>query len=381
MNKFTLTLAALAMGTLSMEASLDINATAENVRWMGRTETSPNAVTMAFPGVETVLRFTGSSTVTMNGRVLSGEGWFNVYVDEEKLPMLQIPGGDFVITLANGLDANKEHTLRLVRRSESWEGAVRLDGFTLEDGAKTLTPAPLPTRKIMAIGDSITCGYNIEYTDAERPGNINSNAELTYAYDLARDFDAQVNLVSYGGKGLMRDWRGMYTQMLKDCEVEGVLKDPQQIVTVSDIFERSLPDIASTSWDHSSYQPDVILICIGQNDYNSAYLPAWDFAQSYISFIDRIHAVHPQAQIIIMSSPMAERSRTDGTQPRNAMHEAALALVQQHYLHNGETFVTPFYVAKNDGTKLDSHPIASQHRAMADELKPIVAKLTGWDSK
>ncbi len=359
-------------------ASNTIPADSAAVRWMGRRAADNSGITIAFPGVETVLRFSGSSSVGMKGSVLSGQGWFNVYIDGIALPMLEIPQGDFDITLVSGLDAKAEHTLRLVRRSESWEGPVRMDAFTLEEGAKALPPTPLSQRKIMAIGDSITCGYNIEYTDAARPGNVNSNAELTYAWCLARDFDAQVNLVSYGGKGLMRDWRGMYTQMLVDAAAEGTLSNPRQIVSIPDLFERALPDVTDSRWDHSGYQPDIILICIGQNDYNSAFLGASDYAQAYVKFIERIHALHPQAPIVIMSSPMAERARTDGTQPRNAMHEAALSLVQQHFLRRGETFVTPFFMAKNDGTSLDAHPIAPQQRAMADELKPIVAKLTGW---
>ncbi|MFA5256904.1 MAG: SGNH/GDSL hydrolase family protein, partial [Opitutales bacterium] len=182
----------------------------------------------------------------------------------------------------------------------------------------------------------------------------------------------------YGGKGLMRDWRGMYTQMLVDAAAEGTLSNPREIVSVPDFFERALPDDASSVWDHSVFQPDVILICIGQNDFNNAYIGATDYAQAYVKFIDRIHQVHPLAPIVIMSSPMAERSRTDGTQPRGAMHELALSLVQQHYLHLGESFVTPFFMAKNDGTMLDSHPIASQQRAMADELSPLISALMHW---
>lgn len=341
-----------------------VPATDASVRIMGRTARTDGTVTMAFPGIETVLRFSGSSFVKMSGEVLNGEGWFNVYIDGKALPKVQIPQGEYEVTLADNLDKNAEHTLRIVRRTEAWQGIVKLEKFTLETGAQKLSPAPLPQRKIMAIGDSITCGQNTEYTSAELAGNQSANAELAYGWCLAKDFDAQLNLVSYGGKGLLRDWQGLATE-----------------VTIPQLFERSLPDDPSSSWDHSAYTPDLILICVGQNDYNNAYIGAWDYAQAYVQFIDRVHALHPMAKIIIMSSPMAERSRTDGTQPRNAIHEVALSLVQQNYLKKGETFVTPIFMNQNNGTELDSHPIGPQQQAIADELKPIIKKLTGWNSK
>ncbi|HNX05706.1 MAG TPA: hypothetical protein PKI32_09400, partial [Opitutales bacterium] len=204
-------IAALTMiSTSSLSASTTVPATDPSVRIMGRVVEKDGSVTMAFPGVETLVRFTGSKSVAIRGKVpgdSGAAGYFNVHVDGEALPTIRIPAGDFDLTLANALDPAKEHTLRLVRRNEAWVGLVRLDAIALDDGAKFLPPPPFPTRKILAIGDSITCGYNNEFLPPAEPGPQHENAELAYGWLLAKDFGAQVNLVSYGGKGLVRDWR------------------------------------------------------------------------------------------------------------------------------------------------------------------------------
>jgi lysophospholipase L1-like esterase len=303
-----------------------------------------------------------------------------VYVDGVRQgDYLTLPAGKFDVVLAKGLDPKAEHTLRLVRRNEAWVGRVELAGFSLDDGAKALAPAALPARKILCVGDSITCGYNIEYFDESRAGSKSENAELTYGFLTAKAFNAQVNLVSYGGKGISRDWRGLNNTFVKDIFNEAGMADKAPaVIMVGDFFERALPDDPKSGWDHSRYVPDLVMICIGQNDFSQVSLPVSEYAQDYIKVVDRIHAVYPNAKVLLLSSPMAEQSRDDGWQPRGKALEIALTLVQQHYLHKGEGFVLPFFVAPRPGTKLDSHPIAPQHAAMAEEIAPAVKLLMGW---
>ena len=357
---------------------MKVNAASDSVRLMGRTVERDGSVTMAYSGVEMEIKFTGSTSVSMKGEVLFNHGWYNVYVDGRTLPVLEIPAGIFDVKIADRLDPKAVHTVRIVRRSESWEGVVRVDGFALGDGAKLMTPDPLPVRKILAIGDSITCGEYIELSDPSQVGDGTTNAELAYESLLAKYFNAQINIVAYGGKGIVRDWRGMNTQMLKDAAAEGTLSNPKEIVCAPDFFERALPDDPSSMWDHSKYVPDLVIICIGQNDFSQVSLPVSEYVAAYVKFVDRIHEVYPKAPILVLSSPMAEMSRDDGWQPRGIALERALTLLAQHYIRQGDPFVMPLFVSHQPGTSLNSHPIASQHAAMAEELKPIITFLTGW---
>jgi lysophospholipase L1-like esterase len=349
------------------------------VRIMGRAAITSGSATFGFPGQEIELRFSGSSSVTMTGEVLSNQGWFNVYLDGALLPRLEIPTGAYSIKLAESLDKNKTHLLRIVRRNEAWQGVVKVKGFELDGGAKILPPAPLPERRILAIGDSITCGQYTELMPPVKPGNHAVNAELAYGWLLAKDFNAQIHLVSYGGKGLLRDWRGLHTGLSKAVfEDAGKSGKAPEIISAPDFFERALPDDPSILWDHSQYQPDLILICLGQNDFSQIELPPSEYADAYIKFLDRIHEVYPKAHVLILSSPMAEMTRTDGWIPRGAAIQLALTLVNQHYIHKGELWVMPVFLAHQPGTELDAHPTAPQHRAMADELKPVIKSVMGW---
>ena len=375
-----LALSAMIPATSAL-ADTSINAADSGVRTMGRTAVANGSQTLAFPGIELTVRFSGSAEVKMQGEVLSNQGWFTVYIDGKALPVLEIPTGKYDVTLAKGLDPKAAHVLRLVRRSEAWEGVVRIDKFALADGAKVLSPLPLPERKILAIGDSITCGEYIELSDAKQVGNGTTNAELAYESLLAKNFNAQLHIVAYGGKGIVRDWRGLNTQMLKDVAAEGGCTNPKEIVCAPDFFERALPDDPSSKWDHSQYVPDLVIICIGQNDFSQMSLPVSDYAAAYIKFIDRIHEVYPKASILILSSPMAEMSRDDGWQPRGVALQLAITMVDQHYVRLGTPFVMPFFTSHQPGTALNAHPIASQHAAMAEELKPIIRFLTDWQDK
>jgi len=384
MKPRTLTsLLALSMIATSITAAygIDIAAASPDVRLMGRTAEKGGALTMAFPGVEMEVKFTGSKSVFMRGEVLSSHGFYNLYVDGAVQPVLEIISGKFNVKLADNLDPKTAHTIRLVRRTEAWQGVVRVDGFSIDDGAKFLAPDPLPSRKILAIGDSITCGEYIELSDASQVGNGTTNAELSYGFLLAKYFNAQVDIVAYGGKGLVRDWRGTNTQMLKDMAAEGSVSNPKEIPCAPDFFERALPDDPSSKWDHSRYVPDLVIICIGQNDYSQMSLPISEYVESYIKFVDRIHEVYPKAPILVLSSPMAEMSRNDGWQPRGIALQRAITLVDQHYIRMGTPFVMPLFVSNQPGTSLNSHPIASQHAAMADEMKPIIRFLTGWQGE
>jgi lysophospholipase L1-like esterase len=380
----TLILAAFAalsmITTISYGQQLtNISMADPSVRLMGRAKMENGSATLGFPGQEIELKFSGSASVKMSGTVLTNQAWFSVYIDGEKLPVLEIQTGKYHVTLSDKLDPAKSHLLRLVRRNEAWQGIVRIDCFELDNGAKVLPPDALPARKILAIGDSITCGQSTELGPVDRkPGNQWVNAELSYAWFVAKDFNAQVHLVSYGGKGVMRDWRGLNTAMAREICADAGVKASPEVVCAGDFFERSLPDDGSAVWDHSKYLPDLVLICLGQNDYSQISIPVSDYATAYIKLVDRVHEVYPKAQIILMSSPIAEMSRSDGFMPRGVAIELALTEVNQHYIRKGELFVIPFFVSHQPGSALDAHPTGPQQRATADELKPVVKAIMGW---
>ena len=103
---------------------------------------------------------------------------------------------------------------------------------------------------------------------------------------LARALSAQAQLVCYGGRGLIRDWRGR----------RDVPNGPQ-------IFDLAVADDRPRAvWDHASYLPDVVVVSLGTNDFNLALGPfpeREEFVTAYVAFVRAIRARYPAAAIIL----------------------------------------------------------------------------------
>ncbi|MDP0498862.1 MAG: GDSL-type esterase/lipase family protein [Verrucomicrobiota bacterium JB022] len=334
-------------------------------RTLGRVQTTPEGDTlMGFPGVAVDARFTGVQRIAFRASMVGGQGqgFFNVYVNGVELPMIEVTGAepkDYPI--ADRLDPREAYDVRLVRRNEPWHGVVRWQEFVAAESVQWLEPAPLPARKLMCLGDSITCGYFSEYYGPYvREGFHSTNAEAAYGWQLAKLLHAQVNLISYGGKGLIRDWQGN-----------------EDAVTLAQLFERSLPDTADSRWDHAAYVPDVVTICIGQNDFNPGVIEADRYVPAYIALVERILAVYPEAKVLLISSPMQNPAdEADGH--KKQVLESHLQAVVAHFEQEGNQQVRWHSVHYYPGTELDAHPIAPQHYQMARELAADLGPWLGW---
>ncbi len=330
----------------------------EHSQITGRVLVENGSATLAFPGTEIVVRFTGSS-LGLKGEVLGSGSYFNVTVDGVKKPYINLKQGSFEVTVAKWLDVSQEHTLRLVRRNEAWQGTVRLDEWVLVEGGELLAPEEdSRTRKIICIGDSITCGDSVDFYGDAFEGYHNANAEGSYGYELAKHFDAQVNLVSYGGKGIYRDWQGLTTE-----------------VRAHEFFERTLPDDPEPKWDHNSYVPDLVTICLGQNDFTQGVIPEEEYLSAYISFVKRIFELYPDTKIVLISSPMHGEHPASGDMIKRQTLEYYLAKVSMYF---GQDKVRAHFVKNYPGTDWNAHPIAPQHKAIAEDLEPMIAEFMGW---
>jgi len=119
-------------------------------------------------------------------------------------------------------------------------GTASFDGLVLPDGCELLPAPAWPVRKLMFIGDSLTCGeYNERFPPENDSTPRSTNVARSYGMLLAKWLNAQVHVVAYGGRGLVRNWDGR-----------------RDVNTVPVFFERSLPDDPATHWDHSRYQPE-----------------------------------------------------------------------------------------------------------------------------
>jgi lysophospholipase L1-like esterase len=330
------------------------------VSLMGRVDATDSArIRLGYPGVTLRLRFLGPS-LSVRTLTTTPNSHLDVIVDGGEPRVIHLPQGETETALALGL-AGGEHLVEIVHRTETWVGVITLVGFRLAPEGRLLDPPPLPRRRMLFIGDSVTCAEGVDRIPGHKQGRpAGWNPRLSYGMLLARTLGAQCHLVCYGGRGLIRDWAGR----------RDVLQAPQ-------LFDLALPEeLAPPAWDHSAYVPDVVVVSLGTNDFN---LGIGDFPESeewvgaYVRFAQAIRGRYPQAHIFLTEGAIVDDA--PGGRPQKSVLRSYIAqtverladprvhvLLSQHY----------------PGDAGDAHPPAAAHAAMARDMEPIIRAAAGW---
>lgn len=321
------------------------DARSDLLSYEGRTAKMPDgAVRMGFPGVVLRLRFRGAKLV-LKTVAASDIQWVDIVVDGGELKTVRLHKGALDLTVYDGPFG--EHTVEVARRNESWEGFW--DILSAEAPAGTLLPAPrLPKRKLLFIGDSVTCGAASDVARDDPKLDLRmDNGQKSFGKVLARRLDAQCHLVSYGGRGLIRDSQG----------VRDTRNAPQ-------FYELAAPDEPTMRWNHADYVPDAIGVMLGTNDFNQGVPDQNEFTNAYVQFVEKIRRDAPRAAVILMDSPIV----TDGDIPKRAVLGAYIDDVVRR-LNSRNVVHAP--VKHYPGRPVNAHPIAEEHVAMALELEPL----------
>lgn len=330
------------------------------IAYMGRVELSGHSALMGYPGITIRFAFRGPAPVVlMTGD--TPECYFNLSCNGWEPVLIHLKQGENQIALPTGTAPAGGWTVEIVRRTESWMGTASFDGLLLPVGCELLAPAPFPARKLMFIGDSLTCG---EYDERFPPENDSSprstNAARSYGMLLARWLGAQVHLVSYGGRGITRNWDG---------------KTDVNIVPV--FFPRALPDKPGSAWDHSLYQPDVIVINDG-TDFDAGPLDLAGFTDAYAAFVAQVRAAYPGAYLILTESGF-QSDGSDG-RPRTSRDHLLQVIqgVTQRRHAAGDPRVRIARTGFFSGTPSNGHLVAFQQEQIALDLLGPIREATGW---
>lgn len=342
---------------------------------MGRADRSDGArFRVGYPGVTWRLAFEGPA-LRMRASCTTGNCRLGVTVDGGAPRVLRLAQGDSEVAVADGL-APGAHTVEIVHRTEAWQGIAGVRGF-LTPGGHLLAALPWPQRRLLFIGDSVTCGEAIdrggEGVDrgegcaaiAAAGAAAGANGDLSYGMRLGRALSAQAQLVCYGGRGLLRDWRGR----------RDVPNAPQFFdLAVVDELPRLHP---RATWDHAAYVPDVVVVSLGTNDFNlalGAFPAREEFVAAYVAFARAIRARYPRAAIILTEGAIVsdadDPQRPQKTALREALAETARRL--------GDPRLTVFPSQHYPGEPCNPHPTGEQHAAMARDLEPVIRRAAGW---
>jgi lysophospholipase L1-like esterase len=347
-------------GDLPARPGVLVAPTDPRIAYMGRLELSDAGARMGFPGVTVRFAYRGPApSILMTGG--SPNCFFNLSCNGWDPVLIHLKEGPNEIALPTGAAPTGGWVVELVRRTESWMGTASLDGVLLPVGCELVPPPAFPARKLLFIGDSLTCG---EYDERFPPENDSTprttNAARSYAMVLARWLNAQVHLVSYGGRGITRDWSGK-----------------TDVATAPVFFERALPDKEGSVWDHSRYQPDIVVINDG-TDFDGGPLDVARFTDAYAAFVARVRAVHPGAFILLTESGF----QSDGSDGRSrASRDRLLKAIREVADRRHKAGDMRVGIARTGffpGTPTNGHLVAFQQEQIALDLLGPVREAAGW---
>lgn len=326
---------------------------------MGRVDrTDPTCIRIGYPGVTLRLRFEGPS-LAMRVATTTPNSHVAVLVDGGEPRVIRLAPGESEVALAEGLVAG-EHTVDVVHRTETWIGVVTVLGFRLPPDARLLDAPPWPRRRMLFIGDSVTCAEGVDRTPEHVKGRPSAwNPYLSYGMLLARKFDAQCQLVCYGGRGLIRDWQGRHD----------VLNAPQ-------FFDLAVPDeLGPPAWDHSAYVPDVVVVSLGTNDFNlgiGEFPDREEWVSAYVHFVRAIRSRYPQAHILLTEGAIVNDT------PDHAQRSTLRAYISETVARVADPKVRAIESRHYSGDAADAHPTGAEHAAMARDLEPLIRAAVGW---
>lgn len=257
----------------------------------------------------------------------------------------------YVMQVADSLKSGR-HTLLVCRDTECGMGYTQVQSVTAS-GLEKWQPAT--SHRIEFIGNSITSG--MEIYDGVLPfgqGRWYDHHRAYFAYGprTARNLDAQWSLASVSGIGLIHSC----------CDHKYVL--PQTYCKV---------DLVDNQIDYDfSFNPDLVVSALGQND---GVQDSSKFATAYVDFIRLLREKNPEADIALISSPMANdtlRTFFKSLLPAIASEAEAQGLA-------GKSGKIPFHIFEQSYNAGGAeHPNMAEHEAIAAEVTGFIEEEFGF---
>lgn len=286
------------------------------------------------------------------------EAYYDVIVDGQPNRKITVEPGVSVCDIARGLPS-ADHQVSIVRRAEAFTGISQIQGLYLNEGGQLLE-TPRLSRRIEVIGDSITCGYGNEAENEKskfKPSE--ENAYWTYGAVAAREVGAEYVCVAWSGKKM---W-------------------PNN--SIPEIYDRTIPMDANSTWDYSRSQPDAVVINLATNDFGGGVPDEAQWTAAYKAFVKRIRGNYPKAMIYMASGSMM----SDGWPPEKKVLSTLknyLQRIEDELRAEGETRIGQIHFEPQnrevDGIGADWHPSVKTQVKMGQKLAEALKKDLAWDA-
>ncbi|WP_412726528.1 GDSL-type esterase/lipase family protein [Alteromonas sp. D210916BOD_24] len=336
-----------------------ISANNVKFRYSGRVLHDGEQAFLTWPGTSVNFSFTGKQlAIVLEDK--TGENYFNVIFNgDDRYPyVLHAKQGTHRYDLSHAITSDTSH-ITLFKRTEGAEGGTYFHGAAISENSQLLAPQQAPIRKIMFYGDSITVGMGNEAAHND-PDNKASekNHYLSYAAITARRLNAEFHSIAKSGIGFMVSWFDF---------------------TMLDYYDQLTAHSNNNSaWNFDSWQPDVVVVNLGQNDRwlieNEKRLEATpdDIERAYEAFVRKLMLHHPNAQFICAIGSM----------------DASQSMVWPNYIANAVSAIQSSPDNPQDKARVTTvifefsgygaHPRIDQHVKNAAKLSAVIADKMNW---
>jgi lysophospholipase L1-like esterase len=336
----------------------------ESIHYVGRFVKDANdSMTFSWSGSQISTQFQGTGISMaldeINNISSYGANMYDISIDNAAATRITATAGGGSYTLASNL-AQGLHTISVTKRTEASIGPARFRGFTVTGGS-IVPQVSSVTKRMLMIGDSITCGYGILGTSSTCSfSSATQNAALTYGALAAKHFAADVQFTSWSGKGIYRN------------------NDGTTDATMLDLYNLALPSDATTSYDWTQFVPDAIVINLGTNDFSATYgePSASSFKSAYLQMLTTLNTAYPKAHIFLVAGPMVIDNYPVGTTYLTDLKTYLAAVAQAS--PNSNTTVLEMTSLTDAQKGCDSHPNQAAHAIMAQTLQAAMSAALGW---
>jgi hypothetical protein len=349
------------------------------VQFIGRFDTrDPDGPKCAWPGCRIVARFSGTSATARLREI--DQAWmegapseWDVAIDGTWLPKFVMnANATNELVIAKALPPGV-HVVELYKRSEAQTGVVQFLGFDFGDG--TLLPPPArKKRRIEIIGDSAASAFGVEGVGLgpDCPGYDWAaqweNFRKSFGVRLGDALDAEVFGTVYSGKGMSKNiW-------------------PADKDTMPIIFLRADPLDPKSTWDFTSFIPDVVVVMMGGNDfaigqpYDEGPATLADFTEAYAAFVALLRQRYESAQIFLVTSASVSDAQPPGRNTRTNVVTGITDVLSRRVSAGDDKVhgVMPRVAQPSELTGCNGHGGPELHQRLADELAEVVRSRTSW---
>ncbi len=320
-------------------------------QYVGRIDrTNPLLPKFSAPGAYVRANFSGSSCeILLNDEELWGKyhNYVTVVIDNGTPQRIKLTQKQNVLKFDN-LKGSR-HSILICKSTESGIGYIEFAGLS----CRAILPPPNPmVRRIEFIGNSITSGMGSDETSVKCDQGEwydQHNAYLAYGPITARSLNSDWMLTSVSGIGLIRSC----------CDMT---------ITMPGVYDKMNQRDNHGQWDFSKYTPDVVTVCLGQND---GIQDSTKFCGAYVDFVTVIRNKYPGASIVLLTSPMGDEKLTKAL-------TNYLDSVVEEVRSKGDENISFYSFSKRYHKGCGDHPDLKEHEQISGELTMYLKQLMKW---